>query len=154
MFKRNDKKIFLNSLIHNFANNKRFFTPVFCNKVNLDFNGNIYFCDKAFSIPLNKRDEFIIGSAIKGINNNLRLSLLEEKRREFKKITKNKCNGCPLLRYCFCPIGTYIIFSNTNRNFKDYFPIFCRLSQMYIKNFNKIIHYLRNERLFRNYYVQ
>lgn len=123
-----------NSLLYNFLHNKNSFRPLSCGKINLGWDGNFYYCDKALSLPASGRREFIIGGAA-GIDNRLRLKLLEQKRAQIRKVTGKDCRRCKYVRYCFCPIGHYIYFSSRGMNFKKYFPQFCRISRIYIRTF-------------------
>ena len=105
-----------------------------------------------FSIPQSERKQFIIGNVDKGIDNHLRLKILEQKRKEIKNLTGKDCNSCRYLKYCFCPIGHYIYFTSCGLDFKEYFLQFCRISQIYIKAFLKIKKHLSKNLLFAQVY--
>ena len=130
--------IFQNSLLQAFIKETGLYKSLHCAKIHLDWKGNFYCCDKVFSLPEPKRREFAIGDTHKGINNSLRLKLLEEKRRQIRDLTGKDCRRCAYLKYCFCPIGHYIYFSTQGLDFKQYFSQFCRLSRIYISNFLRI----------------
>ncbi|MFH0936018.1 MAG: radical SAM protein [Candidatus Omnitrophota bacterium] len=132
------KGIFQNSLLQIFIKETGLYKPLHCDKINLDWKGNFYCCDKVFSLPESKRREFVIGNTRKGINNPLRLKLLEAQRSRIRDLTAKDCRRCEYVKYCFCPIGHYIYFSAQGMDFKRYFPQFCRLSQVYIRNFSRI----------------
>jgi len=146
------KDIFENSLLHTFVKELELYKPVICQKVHLDRNGYFYCCDKVFSLPESERKEFIIGDIHKGIDNRLRLRLLEQKRKEIRNLTGNDCRTCKYLKFCFCPVGHYIYFSSYGLDFKKYFPQFCRLSQIYIQSFLEIKRYLQPRPLFAKVY--
>lgn len=147
------KDIFENSLLHTFTQETELYKPVCCQKVHLGWEGNFYCCDKVFSLPFPERKKFIVGNIKKGINNRLRLSLLEKKRKEIRELTGKDCSTCKYLKYCFCPVGHYIYFSSKGLDFKEYFPQFCRISQIYISNFLKIKTRLKTNRLFAETYL-
>lgn len=139
IFENNKSKdIFENSLLHTFIKETELFKPIHCGKIHLDWNGNFYCCDKVFSLPEAERERFLIGNVKSGINNRLRLNLLEERRKKIQKLTGKDCSICKYLKYCFCPVGHYIYFSSQGLDFKEYFPQFCRISQIYIRNFLEI----------------
>jgi uncharacterized protein len=140
--------VFGNSLLHTFVAERDLYKPILCGKVHLDWNGNFYYCDKVFSLPETKRKEFVIGDSHKGFDNRLRLRLLKQKRNELKKITGKDCSLCKYVKYCFCPVGHYIYFSAQGLDFKQYFPQFCSLSQIYIRSFLGIIRKLKQHPLF------
>jgi len=149
---KSENDIFENSLLHNFINEIQVYKPILCQKIHLDWKGNFYCCDKVFSLPEYKRKEFIIGDIDRGIDNRLRLRLLDQKRKEIRDLTGKDCNVCKYLKYCFCPIGHYIYFTSCTLDFKQYFPQFCRISQIYIKNFLEIKRYLKSNPLFTQIY--
>ena len=145
---KKDTDVFRNSLLFSFLKQMEIYKPISCSKVHLDEGGNFYCCDKVFSLPESERSKFIIGNANRGINNRLRLKLLEKKRQEIKKITGKDCNLCQYLKYCFCPIGNYIYISFHGLDFKQYFSGFCRISQIYIRSLFEIRKNLKNHPLF------
>ncbi|MEK6727160.1 MAG: radical SAM protein [Candidatus Omnitrophota bacterium] len=146
------KDIFENSLLRTFISEEGLYKPILCQKIHLDWKGNFYCCDKVFSIPGLKRKSFIIGDVHKGIDNGLRIKLLEEKRKEIRNLTGKDCNSCKYLKYCFCAIGHYIYFSSNGLDFKQYFPQFCRLSQIYNSSFLEIKRKLLPNHLFSSIY--
>jgi radical SAM protein with 4Fe4S-binding SPASM domain len=147
------KDVFENSLLRAFIKGPGLYKPVNCQKIHLDWKGNFYCCDKVFSIPESKRRAFIIGDVNRGIDNDLRIRLLEKKRKELRDLTGKDCNSCQYLKYCFCAVGHYIYFSSKGLNFKEYFPQFCRLSEIYIRSFLGIKRRLRANRLFSGIYL-
>lgn len=147
-------KIFENSILHSFIKETELYRPILCRKIHLDWKGNFYLCDKAFSLQKRQQDKFIIGDSNKGIDNRLRLRLLAQKRKEIRDLTGKDCNTCKYLKYCFCPVGHYIYFSAQGLDFKRYFPGFCRISQIYIRNFLRIKRNLTGNSLFTKIYCR
>lgn len=146
-------EIFYNTLLHNFVKGSNVYKPLQCNRLHLDCNGIFYYCEKVFSLSKAKRRNFIVGNAKDGIDNKLRIHLLEQKRKEIRNLTQKDCRNCKYVKYCFCPIGHYIFFSNKGINFKQYFPKFCRLSQIYIMNLLNIKERLVNNKFFKKSYL-
>jgi len=144
--------IFKNNLLHRFINDSELYRPILCYKIHFDWEGNFYCCDKALSLNRSEKKAFIIGNAHKGIDKRLRSKLLEQKRNEIKNLTGKDCKICKYLKYCFCPIGQYIYFSSKGEDFKEYFPQFCRISQIYIRNFLSIKERLKSNKLFAKTY--
>lgn len=147
------KGIFKNSLLGAFVRGEGLYKPVLCQKIHLDWKGNFYCCDKVLSIAEPERKKFIIGDTRKGINNRLRINLLEQIRKEIRELTGKDCNECKYLKYCFCPIGQYIYFSSCGLDFKRYFLQFCRLSEIYIKSLLEIKARLSTNPLFEKLYA-
>jgi len=126
------------SFLNNLLNGRDLDKPVSCNKVNLDPEGNFYCCDKIFALPKNSRSSYLVGDSDNGLDNSRRLRLLNAIRKRISNITDNACKGCEYAKYCFCQVGHYIYFTENDLDFKDYFPKFCRISKIYIKNFLEI----------------
>ncbi len=154
VFSKNSSEdsVFENSLLHTFAKKAELYKPLTCSKVHLDWHGNFFCCDKIFSIPFHFRKKFLIGNVKDGINNQLRLKILKDLRKEIKKTTGVDCLECRFVKYCFCSIGHYIYFSAHKMDFKTYFPQFCRISQIYVMNFLKILKVLNTNPLFSKIY--
>lgn len=146
------KNVFANFQLKNFVNESELFRPTLCRKVNLGMDGNFYSCNKVFSLPESARKEFVIGDINRGIDNQARLRILDRKRKEITRITGKDCGSCKYLKYCFCPVGHYIYFSSKGLDFKKYFPQFCRISQIYIRNFLEIKKQLMPHPLFAKTY--
>lgn len=155
IFKKYNKKqdIFENSLLHTFVKEIDIYKPVHCRKIHLDSQGKFYCCDKVFSLPYPERKKFLIGSTEQGIDNRLRIRLLEQKRKEIRSLTGKDCSVCKYMKYCFCPIGHFIYFSFAGLDFKQYFPQFCRVSQAYIRSFSEIKNRLIPNPLFAKIYL-
>lgn len=131
-------RVFNNSLLQNFIEERVLYKPIICRNIFLDGKGNYYLCNKVFSLPQSKRKKFIIGDFKNGIDIQLRSKMLKQKRNEIRNLVGKDCRLCRYLKYCFCPIGDYIYFSSLDLDFKQYFPQFCRLSQIYINSFLEI----------------
>lgn len=153
MFTRGKDMVFINSFLYALFHKKRYYNSLFCNKIHLYCDGNIYLCDKVFSLPLNTRSSYIIGDRKNGLNNTLRLSMLKGLRKKIQRVSRGKCESCRFLQYCFCPIGSYLFFTSNGNGFKDYYPVFCSLSRIYITNFLKIVLALKDNTKFRSTYV-
>lgn len=141
--------LFGNTLIHNVITEEKLYKSLSCDTVHLGCDGNFYYCDKVFSLPAPQRSGFVVGNVKRGIDNGVRLKLLEEKRRQIKKDSGIDCTSCGFLKYCFCPIGQYIYFSAKGLPFKPCFRQFCRISKIYIKNFLEIKKAINSLPLFR-----
>lgn len=129
---RKIKSIFKNSLLDTILNQREIvgLNIANCQKIHLAPDGNFYFCDKVFSLPISQRKKYIIGNTKKGIDNNKRLRLLNYFQKKYQKSAKQK-NEC-----CFCPLGHYLYFSYQNQNlFKKAFSDFLTINKIYLDNF-------------------
>ena len=129
--KKKLKSIFKNSLLDSILNQREIvgLEGSRCQKIHLAPDGNFYFCDKVFSLPLSKRKQYITGSIKKGIDNNKRLMLLHFFQKKCQKVIGQQ-NDC-----CFCPIGHYLYFSSQNQNLKERFSDFFAVNKIYLDNF-------------------
>lgn len=101
-----------------------------CSKVFCGTNGVFYACEKVVLLPSRDRTAFSIGNVRTGIDLNKRSVLLRSLYNEFHKTTLFQCKRCKKRSICFCPIGLFIYCKVYRKNFKKYFPAFCRLSRI------------------------
>jgi len=125
------ESIFKNSLLDSVLNEREIvgLEGTRCQKIHLAPDGNFYFCDKVFSLPISERKKYIIGNTKKGIDNNKRLELLNYFQKKCQKLSKQQ-NDC-----CFCPLGHYLYFSFQNQNLKRCFSDFFAVNKIYLDNF-------------------
>lgn len=144
--------VFTIGLLRSFAVSKNLYKPLTCQKVHLDWRGSFYCCEKAVFLPESERKGYLIGDTKEGIDNKLRLRLLEKKRDEIFRLTGKDCRKCRYVKYCFCPVGFYIFFSSIGKDYKSFFPQFCRVSKIYARNLLKIKKRLSSNPLFSKAY--
>ncbi|MBT9151132.1 MAG: hypothetical protein DDT40_01317 [candidate division WS2 bacterium] len=131
---KKSESIFKNSFLETILNERKIagFKNARCQKIHLAPDGNFYFCDKVFSLPVSKRKQYIIGNIKKGIDNNKRLMLLHFFQKKCQKVITQQ-NNC-----YFCPIGHYLYFSYQNQDFKKCFSDFFVVNKIYLDNFSLI----------------
>lgn len=101
-----------------------------CRKMHVSPNGDIYFCDKVFSLPLSERKKYIIGNVKRPIDNEKRVRLVKKFTEKAGAILGKKCESCAYREFCACPIGHYIYFTHKKLPVNKYFNNFCRLSKI------------------------
>lgn len=147
-----EKRIFRNTLLRNLIEGKDLYKSLSCQEIHLDWKGNFYCCDKVFSLPESERKQFTVGNVHRGIDNHLRLKLLEGIRKQIKYLIDKNCAYCRYLKYCFCPLGQYIYFSSQGLDFERYFFQICRIAKIFIGNFLEIKKNLNTNSLFNCLY--
>ena len=152
--KKKEKSIFKNSLLDSIVNKTEVIgtKEMLCRKIHLALDGNFYFCDKVFSLPVPKRKKYIIGNVQEGVDNQKRLALISQFRERVLKLIGERCRDCPHQEYCFCPIGHYLYFSFQNRDLNKYLSNFCQVAKIYFDNFVEIREKLKYHPLFVKLY--
>lgn len=148
--------VFKNSGIDHLLNNEKIKggknIKKLCKKAHVSPDGNIYFCDKVFSLPAGSRDRYIIGSTKTGIDNEKRVKLVQKFYKKTKVLLGKKCDSCPHRNYCFCPIGHYIYFDFKKDPLNKAFGNFCRVAKVYFGGHVNSIKKLKNNKAFSDLY--
>jgi radical SAM protein with 4Fe4S-binding SPASM domain len=115
-----------------------------CEKLNVDSAGNLYACDKVFSLKAPRRKRYLVGSVTSGIDNQKRSLILLNIKRQLSKKTGLRCEECPYYQYCFCPAGHYIyLLDHPVKDNRKYWANHCTVALAYIETFLKIKKMLR-----------
>lgn len=150
-------KVFKNSFLDLVTNNSENKKIGSCEKLNSNVSGDIYICDKIFSLESRQRKGYIIGDINGGIDEKLRQETFKKMEEYLGRNNELKCGRCKYFRYCFCPFGHYVHFlahiseKNNNANF---WKSFCFISKAYINTFLAIKNSLKYNsefvKLYRN----
>jgi len=149
---RSQQKIFIIPFLYSLIKKPPVKKVAACKKINVDWNGNLNYCDKVFSLPEHARGEFTIQGPGNRANNRLRARFLQQQQNEIEKIIGRRCHRCRYASACFCLIGHYMYAVHHGLDFKEYFSILCRLSKTYIQSFLSIKRRLENSSLFIKIY--
>lgn len=144
--------VFKNSFLSRMLHNKNQSNKPICNKIHLDCNGNMYYCDKVFSLTEGKRAKFLVGKLSSGMDLKLRLKLLQAKQRDANRAIGLSCQKCNYRQYCYCLIGQYIYFEENGLDCGKYLKQTCFITKLYARNFLKIIDKLKTNKLFKQVY--
>lgn len=144
-FRKEKEDIFSISQIHEILQRDLNYTSRWCKEINLAPDGRFYSCCRILSLDAPLRYQYALGSLSSGVNNQERTMLLERCREEIKNLTVNICHSCPLSKYCFCLISSYICCAAEGRDFSKTFQMECRISKIFITAFLKIISFLKKQ---------
>lgn len=139
LFRDDAEKKIRNSLLDAFTNNFEMNRMENCGKIHLSADGYFYACDKVFSLGADKRKKYIVGRPETGVDEMKRKIIFEDIRKNFFMKSGLKCRQCRFKKYCFCPIGHYIFFSEMRpEKMKNFYDSFCFISKTYARTFLKI----------------
>ncbi len=146
--------VFRNSLLEMLVNNVSPMNKNACGKINVGTDGEIYVCDKVFSLPPNEREAYVIGNAQTGLQNELRKEKINALRQDFYAASGLPCLGCKYAKYCFCLIGHHLYFSHQKlgKNNKKLIEPFCSFSKAYLDEFSDIAKKMRKNSIFSRLY--
>lgn len=144
-FRMGNYDIFSIAQIHEMLQKDLNYTGSWCNGINLAPDGRFYSCCRILSLDEAARSQYALGSLNAGVDNLARTRALEQYRRKIGKITRQVCRTCPLVKYCFCLISSYICCEATGGSFLKIFRMECQLSKILISAFLKIISTLDKE---------
>lgn len=142
------KNIFKSVLLDSIVNELKLDRSKNCFSLQVSAEGNVYMCDKVFSLKKESRGRYSVGNVSGGIDDKKRLLILAELRSKFAKESKLKCVKCAYQKYCFCPIGQYIYYENNAKQPVSFWSNFCKVSGMIIKTHIEIAKKLEYNREF------
>jgi uncharacterized protein len=141
------EKPFKNSFLDAMINSSKIKKLEKCEKLNVDSGGNLYACDKVFSLKVSQRKRYMVGSVTSGIDNQKRSAILRNITKQILKNTGLRCEKCPYYQYCFCPAGHYIyLLDHPVKDDRKYWANHCSVSLAYIETFLNIKKLLRKNR--------
>ena len=148
LFKQGDpKKIFTIPYLRKYINDKDIKT-FYCDKLNMDWQGNLFRCWAFLSLEARIREKYKINmSDFKKSNKKFEKEFFLPAIELFEQLSKQS-----ILESSFCPVDNYAYSILYNKNSKEAMESFININNLYKDFFQDIYQQLRNNFLFKKTY--